>query len=349
MPQQATQIPLSIVVPCYNAEAYIARCLDSLLAQTLADIEIIVVDNGSADGTSDVLTGYADKGITVLTQAENAGPWCARWVGTDAASGTYISYVDGDDYVEPTFAEDLYTATTSADADIAICGFKRINEATAEELSCEMASARAAFTVAAEPWATIDINTAVWNKCFKRELLARIKRPETAPQNLEDVALCELAYLETTGPIVFTGTAPYNYMLHEGSFINSITLAQIESGKQALCDVKARYLERGASKEMLCALDATAFLHMGISMSYRLSCNPSIDLSAELEHTRTFLDEHFGTWRHNPYISASFAARHSTSFKMLWAGAVAFKTHLIGALLAAYRFYLKTFNTELKW
>lgn len=351
MSEPTSQIKLSIVVPCYNAVAYIKRCMDSLVAQTLEGIEIIPVNDGSTDHTLEMLREYEKRypGLVRVLDKPNGGLWAARWSGTDIAQGTYVAYVDSDDYVEPTFAEDFYTTAVATGADVVVCGFRRIDEPTGNVLSTEMAEAREPFEVAEDADRTIEINPAAWNKCFKRELLARINRLDAPPQILEDVALSQLAYLEAQGPIAFSGTAPYNYMLHEGSMINTVTVSQVESVKAALLEIKNQLNAKPAPEALQQAFDATVFLHLGISMTYRLSSSPEVDLQNELARTTAFLDEHAPTWRHNPYISLGYALAHGKSYKLLWAGSVAYKSHLITPLLAAYSWYLKTFNTELKW
>lgn len=114
---------LSVIVPVYNVEKFLARCLDSILAQTLSDIEIICIDDGSPDNSIEILNRYssADKRITVIRQ-ENRGLGGARNSGINAATGEYIGFVDSDDYLDLDFFEKLYCAAKKNDADIAVTG-----------------------------------------------------------------------------------------------------------------------------------------------------------------------------------------------------------------------------------
>ena len=93
---------VSVIVPVYNCEDYIARCIQSLLAQTLREIEIIAIDDGSTDKPGAILDRYAEKDqrLRVFHQ-KNGGVSAARNKGLQYAQGTYIGFVDGDDYVEP--------------------------------------------------------------------------------------------------------------------------------------------------------------------------------------------------------------------------------------------------------
>ena len=110
---------ISVIVPVYNVERYLPRCLDSLINQTLKDIEIICINDGSPDNSLEILEEYAkkDSRIKVINQ-ENAGLSAARNNGMSAASGEYIGFVDSDDWIDLDFYEKLYTAAKKYDADI---------------------------------------------------------------------------------------------------------------------------------------------------------------------------------------------------------------------------------------
>lgn len=117
----ATEVKVSIIVPVYNAENTISRCLDSLRRQSLKEIEIICVDDGSTDKTPEILAKYAafDARIKVIRQ-ENAYIGAARNRGIGEAKGEYIGFVDNDDYVSENYYEELYKAAKKQQADIAV-------------------------------------------------------------------------------------------------------------------------------------------------------------------------------------------------------------------------------------
>lgn len=119
---------VSVIVPVYRAEAYLRRCVESLRGQTLKDIQIILVDDGSPDGCPAMCEGYAreDERIQALHQ-ENAGAGMARNAGLEAARGEYIGFVDSDDYVLPDMYERLYSAVRRWDADLALSGMRYQN------------------------------------------------------------------------------------------------------------------------------------------------------------------------------------------------------------------------------
>ena len=117
---------VSIIVPVYNVEKYLSECLDSLISQTLSDIEIICVNDGSKDSSLEILEKYAqkDKRIVVINQ-ENSGVSTARNTGMKCANGEYIGFIDSDDWIDSDFYEKLYNSAKSNDADITVASIIR--------------------------------------------------------------------------------------------------------------------------------------------------------------------------------------------------------------------------------
>lgn len=113
------KIAVSVVVPVYNAKVYINRCLDSIISQSLENIEIILVDDGSNDGSSQICDDYArlDHRVKVIHQ-KNSGSGAAYNTGLDAAVGHYVAFVDNDDYVESEMYETLYRLACENDVDV---------------------------------------------------------------------------------------------------------------------------------------------------------------------------------------------------------------------------------------
>ena len=123
--QQTMPSPLiSVIVPIYNMESLLPRCLDSLAAQTLRDLEIICVDDGSTDGSGGIVRKYAsgDSRFRLITQ-ENSGRAEARNAGIRAAAAPYLGFADPDDYVEPDMYERLYRLAEESGADMVQCSY----------------------------------------------------------------------------------------------------------------------------------------------------------------------------------------------------------------------------------
>ena len=114
---------ISIIVPVYNIEKYLPRCLDSLIGQSFLDIEIIIVDDGSTDGCYYICEEYGRKDPRIVViHKTNGGLVSARKVGMKAARGEYIAYVDGDDWIEPQMYEQMYQKMIEENVDIVMCG-----------------------------------------------------------------------------------------------------------------------------------------------------------------------------------------------------------------------------------
>lgn len=129
---------VSVVIPVYNVEQYLRQCLDSVVNQTLREIEIICVDDGSTDSSLDILKEYAakDKRISVLKQ-ENLHAGVARNAGLAVAKGEYLSFLDSDDFFELTMLEESYSAAKESDADVIVFNAREYNTLTGTYNSCK--------------------------------------------------------------------------------------------------------------------------------------------------------------------------------------------------------------------
>lgn len=128
---------ISIIVPVYNVENFVARCLDSIIHQTFEDFEVQLVDDGSTDQSGTICDEYARKDHRIkVIHTPNRGVSSARNKGLENASGEYICFIDSDDFVHPLFLELLYQAITFSSADIAICGREKKNNDIINDLDC---------------------------------------------------------------------------------------------------------------------------------------------------------------------------------------------------------------------
>lgn len=116
---------VSVIMPCYNAELYVGEAIRSVLSQTYPHIELIVVDDGSTDGSLKIIQTYGDQ-LRLLTQT-NQGAAAARNSGISAASGEYVAFLDADDYWDPRFLEIMTTALAGSDAVLAYCGWQVVD------------------------------------------------------------------------------------------------------------------------------------------------------------------------------------------------------------------------------
>ena len=206
---------ISIIVPVYNVEKYISRCLDSLVNQTLNDIEIIVVNDGSIDNSQKVIDGYVKKYKNVKSYTkENGGQGSARNFGLTKSSGEYVGYVDSDDYVELDMYEKLYNKAKENDSDIVICDNYNVYEKKEKNLDIE----RIFFD-------DNKINAffgkkAVWNKIYKKNLLLKNKLKFRSKVWYEDLDFTIKAIISAKN-IDYVRQPLYNYLIREGSTMNN--------------------------------------------------------------------------------------------------------------------------------
>ena len=120
---------ISVIVPIYNVEKYLAKCIDSIINQTLTNIEIILVNDGSTDNSRKIIDKYDKKDSRIkVIHKKNGGQGSARNAGLDIAKGEYIGFVDSDDWIDSNMYENLYNAAISNNADIVVCNRKVFDE-----------------------------------------------------------------------------------------------------------------------------------------------------------------------------------------------------------------------------
>ena len=120
---------VSVIVPVYNNEKYVETCIRSICQQTYQNLEILVINDGSTDGSRQILERMAEKDKRIrLTHQENAGVSAARNKGIELADGEYLTFVDGDDYVSADYIEKFYECAKKQNAEIVICGVTYVEE-----------------------------------------------------------------------------------------------------------------------------------------------------------------------------------------------------------------------------
>ena len=210
---------ISVIIPAFNVEDYLDECLSSILNQTMKDIEIIVVDDGSTDHSGEVADRYSarDPRVRVIHQ-KTGGPSAARNTGMKAASSARFMFLDGDDYVKPAFCEKAYRLMKENDADIVCFGFcrntemdKNLNETEEGLISGE----RALVLHAGKK-----IGDAAWNKIFKRELFKDVEYP--VGRHYEDMGTT-FRLIEKAERVYVTNEILYIYRDTPGSITKNIS------------------------------------------------------------------------------------------------------------------------------
>lgn len=223
---------ISVIIACYNIAEYIGRCLDSVLAQTYENLEIIVVDDGSTDDSGAICDKYAtdDSRIKVIHK-ENQGLGPARNSGMKIATGEYIAFVDGDDFIEPYMYECMMASIKNYNVQLAVCRYREVcsddvykkEKSPIEHDICIMSRDELLYYLIAED-DSYKIQNAAWNKLYHRDLIANLSFPA---RRYEDIVYTTCAFsMAESG--VYIDTALYNYVTdRQGSIMNNSSMDSI--------------------------------------------------------------------------------------------------------------------------
>lgn len=214
---------ISIIVPFYNVERELARCLDSIINQSFKDFEVLLVNDGSTDNSFRIADAYSrkDTRIKVFNQ-KNKGVGPARNVGLENAIGEYIAFIDADDCVHHKFLETLYSLIYIFKASIAICGCQKLTNYT--ETESEIIDFKACKTEVIEKKKLFKLlfdkfpYLCVWGKLFKQDLI-KDKRFSHFKMN-EDLEFNSIVFNNAT-KVVLTNLPLYNYIIRKGSISHS--------------------------------------------------------------------------------------------------------------------------------
>ena len=157
---------ISVIIPVYNIENEVTRCIDSVMNQSFRDLEIILVDDGSIDNSGSICDEYQQRDVRIrVIHKENGGLSDARNVGMDAATGEYLAFVDGDDWIDVNMYKDMYEYMLEMKAEIAVCRYREINgndiSFSGEKKTFSSHEALTHYMMEAQPNL---ISTSVWTK-----------------------------------------------------------------------------------------------------------------------------------------------------------------------------------------
>lgn len=246
---------VSIIVPIYNVADQLSTCIESIQSQDLRDIEIILVDDGSTDGCSQICDEYAalDERIIVIHK-KNAGLVEARKTGVQAASGKYIGYVDGDDYIEPDMYRRMYQLAEQEQADIVAVGFTRESASgdsevyrnfikngtyTGAELNCIYEN-----MLYAGNYYHTGIFPSVWSKLFRASILKECQSDVPGDIQMgEDVACTYPALMMADKIVIDNSNVAYHYRYVPSSMTASVDTIYFERMNRLVSFMKQSFGE----------------------------------------------------------------------------------------------------------
>ena len=341
---------VSVIIPIYNSEKYLEMCLKSLVEQTLTNVEIICVNDGSKDNSLDIINKYKSKyeEKIVIINKDNEGVWKARIDGITMAKGEYICFCDSDDYVDKFFLEKMYNCIENQKADMCICGFERINSQTNKPYSIEMIKEKSPIYTSKNVEEIISINTALWNKIYKASTIRNVVSLKNPPRVLEDMMFLMLIY-QNIEKIVFLPEALYYYIVREGTAISSSNEKDIEDVKKAMLELKNIYINNNYNNIFLEVLDCVFFLHFGISLMFRLSYTEKKRFKKLLKDSKYFLNNNFKLYRNSKFLNLNYILRKKSSNIKVAIMRKIYTLNLFTLFLDFYKFMINTLKIDIKW
>lgn len=212
---------ISIIIPIYKVEKYLDKCIQSVVAQTYSNLEIILVEDGSPDACPEICDGWVSKDSRIkVIHKKNGGISDTRNVGLEAATGKYIGFVDSDDYIENDMYEKLYLAIKKENASIAMCNLEKIKEDGTIIPLCspvrnEVFSGKEGLERILKNGSWYYI--ALWNKLYNRDVLNGITFP-VGKIHEDEFAFHKIYY--RADKIVSLEDKLYNYLQRQGSIMN---------------------------------------------------------------------------------------------------------------------------------
>lgn len=263
---------ISVIIPVYNIAEYLPCCLDSVIAQTYKNLEIILVDDGSTDNSRNIIEEYSEKDSRIVKIFKNnSGVSDTRNKGIDIATGDYIGFVDGDDYIEPKMYEFLLSNALKYDADISHCGYQMIFPSHVDYYYNT-----GKFIIQDNKKGIIDliegqyIEPSPCNKLYKHSVIKDVRMPLDIKIN-EDY-LFNIMVFANAKKSVFEDKPLYHYILRK----NSATTSPINEHKFFDCEiVRERIVEYFKNDDEIYKIAVKSLLRSQINIMRNFATNKS--------------------------------------------------------------------------
>ena len=291
---------LSIIVPVYGVEKYIDKCLNSLVKQSLKEIEIIVVNDGTKDNSQKIIDKYVKEYPDKIKSyiKENGGQGSARNYGLKKATGEYIGYVDSDDFVEKDMYKKLYNKAKKNNYDIVVCGNYNVSE------DYQNKNIDAFINNYNTDLENIFFGKmAVWNKIYKRDILIKNKLEFKEKVWYEDLAFT-LKAIMNSNTFAFIDEPLYDYLIREGSTMNNSNVQRNLEILDAFNDILS-YIQHNKKEEYFSKIEFLAIDHIYISAIVRV-LKAEADDKVKRETINKLIDymnKKFPNYKNNKYIN----------------------------------------------
>ena len=289
---------LSVIIPVYNTEKYLEACLDSVLGQTCGDIEAIVINDGSTDGSASILSRYEERypGKIRAVHQDNRGIGAVRNRGIIEARGKYIAFIDSDDRIDVKYCEALCRKAEEGSLDMAVCDYYEVDEKTGEKAYVKVAQFEPT-DLNKEPRLLFDINTSPWNKIYRTDMLR--ERQICFPENVkyEDVGFT-LKAIASAARIGKVDLPLVYYLIREGSE-TKVMDRKVYDIFSVLDDIRQFFGAGQMSEELREYVEwfcINRLMVYNIQQRYQKSAE---DADRFIEESFSYLERHFPEWRRN--------------------------------------------------
>ena len=284
---------VSVIVPVYKVEEYLDQAVESLVNQTYKNIEIILINDGSPDNCGAMCDAWAKKDSRVrVIHRENSGVAATRNVGLEASRGEYLIFVDSDDYVEPTYVEELYCAVIHNQADMAICGVTYLNrdggctklEVATQDVVLDCVSA---MLLLERGGRVQEVYTVVWNKIYRKSIWNTLRFP--VGKVYEDAFVMPEVF-HSCKKVVLVEACLYVYRKREGS----ITAQQKEKYAPVYLEMmewREQFYEKVGMKELL----MLHYIHMYGTYEYFQMQTKATCRNVQKKIRKCYLTKHYTT------------------------------------------------------
>lgn len=305
----------SIIIPVYNVKDYLEKCIDSVLAQSAQDIEILLIDDGSTDGGSgQICDRYAlnyPEIIHVIHQ-ENGGLGAARNTGIEHASGEYLLFLDSDDYFLPGLLDRMSEIVSSTVCDIVDFGFIVDQDDKVKETHAGEIGIQEPFTLKEHPEMLL-VLPAAWRRLYKRDLFLRSGIRYPSRVWYEDIRTTLKLYAEADC-IISIPEAYYGYVVREGSITRNKNVSRNAEILDAFDDLRTWFSSKGIWDTYYNEFSKLAVDHILLAASVRvLRTDPKNEL---LEAFQQYMHNYFPDYMNNPYLK-QLSAPHKLALKLL--------------------------------
>ncbi len=246
---------ISVIVPVYNVEEYLKKCVDSIINQTYINLEIILVDDGSTDDSGKICDEYSKKDNRInVIHKENGGLSDARNAGIDIAKGKFLTFIDSDDFVENNYVELLYNTLVQYNADLSIASHKVIYDKTIMDKSTNEEFCSDSKLILEKILYDDGVDLSAWGKLYKAKLFKKVRFPVG---RLYEDAATTYKLIDLSNKIAVCSKLVYNYVIREKSITNNTfsekKMDLITSTKEMVDYIREKYpeLEKACNRRLM--------------------------------------------------------------------------------------------------